>query len=147
MEVVYGHQFQQYSKQTCPIKHRDSLWTTVPCSNFRRRLVLLNMEIVYGPQFQQYSQKTCPNKHGGSTCRWVGAVVRSLPPNPEVPGKIPVLVVDWIIWVTFFPVKVHSAFHPSGVGKMSTSIHGRALKRLPEAPIYASGPLGLNRSL
>ena len=28
------------------------------------------------------------------------------------------------IWVTFFPAKVHSAFHPSGVGKMSTSIHG-----------------------
>ena len=28
------------------------------------------------------------------------------------------------IWVTFFPVKVHSAFHPPGVGKMSTSIHG-----------------------
>ena len=28
------------------------------------------------------------------------------------------------IWVTFFPTKVHSAFHPYGVGKMSTSIHG-----------------------
>ena len=28
------------------------------------------------------------------------------------------------IWVTFFPAKVHSAFHPPGVGKMSTSIHG-----------------------
>ena len=28
------------------------------------------------------------------------------------------------IWVTFFPAKVHSAFHPYGVGKMSTSIHG-----------------------
>ena len=27
------------------------------------------------------------------------------------------------IWVTLFPAKVHSAFHPSGVGKMSTSIH------------------------
>ena len=29
-----------------------------------------------------------------------------------------------IIWVTFYPAKVHSAFHPSAVGKMSTSIHG-----------------------
>ena len=28
------------------------------------------------------------------------------------------------IWVTFFPAKVHSAFHPPGVGKTSTSIHG-----------------------
>ena len=28
------------------------------------------------------------------------------------------------IWVTFFPAKVHSAFHPPEVGKMSTSIHG-----------------------
>ena len=29
------------------------------------------------------------------------------------------------IWVTFFPPKVHSAFHPSGVGKiMCSSIHG-----------------------
>ena len=28
------------------------------------------------------------------------------------------------IWVTFFLAKVHSAFHPPGVGKMSTSIHG-----------------------
>ena len=28
------------------------------------------------------------------------------------------------IWVTFFPAKVHSAFHPPGVGKMSTSIRG-----------------------
>ena len=28
------------------------------------------------------------------------------------------------IWVTFFPAKVHSAFHPPGVSKMSTSIHG-----------------------
>ena len=44
--------------------------------------------------------------------------LRSLPPNPEVPSSIPGL-----IWVNFFPAKVHSAFHPSG-GKMSTSIHG-----------------------
>ena len=51
------------------------------------------------------------------------------------------------IWVTFFPAKVYSAFHPSGVGKMSTSIHGWPdLKRLPLAPIYASGPLGVNWS-
>ena len=36
-----------------------------------------------------------------------------------------------------------SSIHPSGVGKMSTSIH-TTLKRLPEAPIYVSGPLGVN---
>ena len=28
------------------------------------------------------------------------------------------------ICVTFFPAKVHPAFHPSGVDKMSTNIHG-----------------------
>ena len=45
------------------------------------------------------------------------------------------------IWVIFFLAKVHSAFHSSGVGKMSTDQHTRtALKRLPEASIYASGP-------
>ena len=27
------------------------------------------------------------------------------------------------IWVTFFPAKAHSTFDPSGVGKMSASIH------------------------
>ena len=48
--------------------------------------------------------------------------LRSLPPNPEVPGLIPAwLRVD--IWVTFFPTKVHSAFHPFRVGKINTSIH------------------------
>ena len=45
-------------------------------------------------------------------------MVRSRPPNPEVPGSIRGLN----IWVIFFHVKVHSAFQPSGVGKMNTNI-------------------------
>ena len=52
----------------------------------------------------------------------VGAVVRSLPSNPKVPGSIPGSA-ETGIFATFFPAKVHSAFHPSEVGKMSTSMH------------------------
>ena len=44
------------------------------------------------------------------------------------------------ICVPPFPAEVHSAFYPSEVGKMSTSIHG---PRLPKAPICAFGPLGV----
>ena len=72
---------------------------------------------------QHYFQLLCPTiffgiKYSGG----VGTVVRSQPPNPEVPSSIPDPGLN--IWVTFFPTKVHSAFHPSGVGKMSTSTHG-----------------------
>ena len=56
----------------------------------------------------------------------VGAVVRSLPSNPKVPVPFPVLPrLEYL--ATFFPAKVHSAFHPSEVGKMSTSMHGGVL--------------------
>ena len=48
------------------------------------------------------------------------------------------------IWVTFFPAKVHSAFHPSGVRENEYQHTWTDLKRLPLAPIYASGPLGVN---
>ena len=41
-------------------------------------------------------------------------MVRSLPSNPKVPGSIPGSA----------ETGVHSAFHPSEVGKMSTSMHG-----------------------
>ena len=51
-------------------------------------------------------------------------MARSLPPNPEVPGFDLRLGRGLNIWVIFFPTKVHSVFHPSGVGKVSTSIHG-----------------------
>ena len=51
----------------------------------------------------------------------VDAVVRSLPPNPKVPGSIPGLVECWIsVWPSF-PLKF--TFRPSELNKLITSIH------------------------
>ena len=55
--------------------------------------------------------------------RGVGAVVGSLPFNPEVPDPQPGRGLN--IWVTFFPTKVHLAFHPSGVGKRISAYMNR----------------------
>ena len=56
--------------------------------------------------------------------RGVGAVVKISASQFWGPRFDPWLGRGLNIWVTFFPAKVHSAFHPFGVGKMSTSIHG-----------------------
>ena len=70
-------------------------------------------------------------------------MVRSLPSNPKVPGSIPGTAETEYL-ATFFPAKVHSAFHPSEVGKMSTSMHGLLRSGCKFAPVYASSPLGVN---
>ena len=55
------------------------------------------------------------------TVKWLAQWLRSLqPPNPEVPSSIPRRGRELNNWVAFFLAKVHSAFYPSGVGKMST---------------------------
>ena len=80
-------------------------------------------------------------------CGGVGAVVkisasRSWGPRFDSrPGR------GLNIWVTFFPAKVHSAFHPPGGRRNEYQHTWTGLKQLPEAPIYASGPLGVNWSL
>ena len=78
-----------------------------------------------GPQSQNSRPASCLTaKNVDNTNR----VVRSLPPNPVVPGSIPGLIEGWIFGWSFFPLfsfLVHSAFHPSGVGKMSNLIKYR----------------------
>lgn len=54
----------------------------------------------------------------------VGAVVKPMPPNHEVTDSgIPGLVDLLSDPVNVHSAKVHSTFHPSEAGKISTSIH------------------------
>ena len=62
-------------------------------------------------------QKRWKLKSGG-----VGAVVRSLPPNPRV--KSPASPRGWISAWPSFPLKFTQLSISSEVGKMSTSVHG-----------------------
>ena len=67
-------------------------------------------------------------------------MVRSLPLDHKVPGSIHGSAESGIFG-DLLSAKVHSAFHPSEVGKRSTQ------KRLEFAPVYASSPLGVNCQL
>ena len=64
---------------------------------------------------------------------------RSLPPSPEVPGLIPGLVEGWIFGWPSFPLKFTQLSILRGSVKWAPAHMDRF-----EAPIDASGPLGVN---
>ena len=61
----------------------------------------------------------------------VGAVLRSLPPNPNWSQVQSRPLRGLNVCLTFFPAEVHSGFDPPEVGKMSTSMD--RIERLPAA--------------
>ena len=117
---------------------------------------------VVGNCFVQVRIPTAPRRYHqlsrsfvghGFHCYWtsggIGAVVWSLPPNPQAPDSIYGLFEDWLIGELLSYLS-YSAFHPSGIVKLSTSsIHGPlwsgCQRRL--CTVYASGPLWVKWSL
>ena len=112
---VHPPTWEKSSAQKCPKEERKFL----PDMSAKKNVhVPLRYDKIKTKMVGKKREKSKRKAEGLS--QWL----RSLPPNPEVPGSISRPGRGLNIWVTFFPAKVHSAFHPSGVGKISTSIRG-----------------------